>query len=254
MSKRPRPAAYTPAPAAARRAGGVAVRRPAQRNPFLVLGVVGGTVLLLAIILAFAISRGNDAASTATTTPAAGTPGAVTAIPLSGIGVLDPASGLAQPAKQAPKVGQAAPDFAWQSTSGRESLAGLRGHAVLLEFFAPWCPQCQQDVPLLNSLLTSYGARGLQILSVTASPYGRNYEKGSYAPVTTDDLSWYSSLYKTNYPMIFDSASRVFNLYGRGSSYPTFFIIDAKGMVRFSTTLSISNQDLEARVRAALPA
>jgi thiol-disulfide isomerase/thioredoxin len=142
-------------------------------------------------------------------------------------------------------VGQQAPDFDWLALSGPTRLSALRGHPVLIEFFAPWCGQCQQDVPLLNSFATSSTYKGLQVLSITASPYGRNYETtGSNALVTTYDVDWYRRTFKARYNFIFDPQNRIFNLFGWGQSYPTFYVIDARGVIRFATSTYIQDQDL----------
>jgi peroxiredoxin len=215
------------------------------------------TVAALVAILAVALSRsagGSAPTPTAVpTTNAAPAPNAAApdyggVTPLPHIGVLDNHAGLAQRGA-APKLGRSAPDFDWLTTAGALRLSSLRGHAVLLEFFAPWCPQCQQDVPLLNTLASQPQFKGLQVLSISGTPYGKDYEtKGSQAPISIDDLDWFRQHFGALYSFLYDPGSRVFNLYGYGSSYPTFFLIDANGIVRFTTSTSISNADLIAQV------
>src|SRR5262249_7626279 len=53
-------------------------------------------------------------------------------------------------------VGSAAPAFALGTPAGRKvALASLRGKAVLLEFFASWCPHCAAEAPHLRRLALS---------------------------------------------------------------------------------------------------
>jgi len=60
-------------------------------------------------------------------------------------------------------VPEAAPAVDVVTMDGRRvSLADLRGRPVVVEFFAPWCPECRRDVPRLNDL----AARGVNVLAV----------------------------------------------------------------------------------------
>jgi thiol-disulfide isomerase/thioredoxin len=49
------------------------------------------------------------------------------------------------------KVGSAAPDFTLTGVDGRPvKLSSLRGHVVVLTFFASWCHPCEKDMPALQ--------------------------------------------------------------------------------------------------------
>lgn len=243
--------------------------RPARRSQGLILlGLVLATVVVLGIILFWALQRSSTVATTAPTAiPAAtsavpagaGAPtqaiAPVTAVhgPVRGIGMLAPTSGSAKTAPATPKVGQAAPDFTWRTVSGQASLKGLRGHVVLLDFFAPWCPACQGEETWIASLLQAYGPQGLSVLGVSASPYGIHYEdQGSEVPISMGDLLSYKTSFHVAYPLVFDPQARVFNLYGGGSSFPSYYIIDRKGIVRFGTTTAVTEATLNQQIQAAL--
>jgi thiol-disulfide isomerase/thioredoxin len=229
--------------------------RQRRQSPILVLGFVALTVLILGAIMVFALSKSSN--TTATPATAVVTPGVATptpiAGPLAGIGILDPASGTATRAQATPAVGSKAPDFSWTTTTGRTSLSAMRGHPVLLEFFGAWCPACQQEVPLLNKLLATYGTKGLLVLSVTGSPYGIEYESaGNTAPVSMLDLLRYQKTLGVKYQQVLDPNTRVFNMYGFGTSFPTFYVIDRHGIVHYGTTVAVTAKDLTAQVKAAL--
>jgi cytochrome c biogenesis protein CcmG, thiol:disulfide interchange protein DsbE len=68
---------------------------------------------------------------------------------------------------QIARVGGPAP--AWTETSlpgPTLSLAGLRGKAVYLNFFATWCPPCNAEAPAINDIARTYGGKGLQVVGV----------------------------------------------------------------------------------------
>jgi cytochrome c biogenesis protein CcmG/thiol:disulfide interchange protein DsbE len=48
----------------------------------------------------------------------------------------------------------------------RVGLRDLRGHPVVLNFWASWCEPCREEAPLLEGLARDYGARGLVVVGV----------------------------------------------------------------------------------------
>jgi peroxiredoxin len=63
----------------------------------------------------------------------------------------------------------APPEFSLSTPAGRTvSLAGLRGHVVLLNFWATWCLDCRQEMPALEALHRRFGPRGLAVVGVNA--------------------------------------------------------------------------------------
>src|SRR5579872_6048674 len=66
-----------------------------------------------------------------------------------------------------PPEGVTAPEFSLQSLHGGAlSLSQLRGHVVLVNFFATWCPPCRRETPSLNAAEKKYAARGVIFLGV----------------------------------------------------------------------------------------
>jgi peroxiredoxin len=143
---------------------------------------------------------------------------------------LDPAISLL-------KVGSTAPNFTVRNITGDPvTLKSQRGHPVLLEFFAAWCPVCHAEAPIVHRLMTNYANKGLSTLAVLANPYGRNSEisRGNDLTIADKgDLTWYSTTYKANYPLLVDKTFSAVNRYGAGS-YPTLYVIDARGKVAFA--------------------
>jgi thiol-disulfide isomerase/thioredoxin len=57
--------------------------------------------------------------------------------------------------------------MSWTHTDDRiEKLSDLKGKAVILDFWATFCPPCKQEIPHLNSLLAKHGSQNLQIVGL----------------------------------------------------------------------------------------
>jgi peroxiredoxin len=66
-------------------------------------------------------------------------------------------------------TGRAAPDFTLSTVDGATAtLANEKGKVVVLDFWATWCPPCQESLPHLQdaSLNSSWADRGLVVWAV----------------------------------------------------------------------------------------
>jgi len=64
-------------------------------------------------------------------------------------------------------MGSVAPDFELQTLDGKNlKLSGLRGKAVLLNFWATYCGPCKLEMPWFVELQKEYGPQGFQIVGV----------------------------------------------------------------------------------------
>jgi thiol-disulfide isomerase/thioredoxin len=78
------------------------------------------------------------------------------------------------PNNQMPKTSKPMPpidvdpnSFGWRLIDGqRQKLADYRGKAVILDFWATYCPPCIEGIPHFNDLKRRYESEGLQIVGL----------------------------------------------------------------------------------------
>ncbi len=125
--------------------------------------------------------------------------------------------------KARPEVGALAPDFVLPNLDGQQvRLSDFRGRkAVLLMFWASWCPSCREEAPTNRRAHALYRDRGLEFLAVSIDQ-GSGAEEAIRAFVAEFNLS---------YRPLLDPRTEVFNLY-QGRFIPTMFLIDREGRIR----------------------
>jgi peroxiredoxin len=119
-----------------------------------------------------------------------------------------------------PRVGSVAPDFSIKDATGRTvQLSDLRGSVVLLNFWATWCPPCQEEVPALSRLNERLAGTAFRMVTISID------EGGSSAVESFFRASGY------RLPTLLDPADTVGKLYGI-TGVPETFIIDPQGVIR----------------------
>lgn len=120
-------------------------------------------------------------------------------------------------------------------------LSDLRGHVVLLDFWAAWCGPCHETFPRLRKWHENYQDKGLMIIGVT-NFFGR--AEGQL--LTRAEELQYLRDFKKKYSLPYGFAIAVSDQndlnYGV-SGIPTTFLIDRRGVVRF---ISIGSSDEES--------
>jgi cytochrome c biogenesis protein CcmG/thiol:disulfide interchange protein DsbE len=113
----------------------------------------------------------------------------------------------------------APPDFQLPDAAGRSvSLSQQRGHPVLLNFWATWCPPCVDEVPSLEDLARRLKGTDMRMLAVSVDDdwdkIRRFFPKGSDIGVLLDTSH--------NVPKTFGT-----------EMFPETFLIDAAGRIRY---------------------
>jgi thiol-disulfide isomerase/thioredoxin len=132
------------------------------------------------------------------------------------------------------------------------SLASLRGHPVLLFFWAHWCPDCKAEAPVLAALKNAYGPKGLVLVGPTRL-YG--YVAGGEEAAPAAEKQYIEQVRRRYYAALADMpvplSAASFLTYG-ASTTPTLILIDAKGVVRFYHPGAVSERELSVRIQALL--
>lgn len=119
------------------------------------------------------------------------------------------------------------------------TLAALRGKVVWLNFFATWCPPCQQETPILRGLSDTYRDRGLEVIGV------------SVQETTATDVQAYAARYRLRYTIGFDAYGHVLREY-RVFALPTQFFIDVDGVIRHVVSGPIDEEGARALIESML--
>ena len=141
-------------------------------------------------------------------------------------------------------AGKDAPDFALKLVANAPentsdvSVSGLRGHAVLLDFWATWCGPCRAELPIVDKIAQRYRGQGLAVVGVNTSD-----QSGSAAR--------YAKGHGLTYPIALDTGDSAANAYGV-ESLPTLVVISKTGKVVAFRSGETSEADLDELVKRAL--
>jgi peroxiredoxin len=122
---------------------------------------------------------------------------------------------------QAPQTGFTAPDIALETSSGDLlELRDLRGQAVILNFWASWCPPCRAEMPAFQQAVDEFADTDLIVLGVNST------SQDSLANVEK-----FIQEYQLKFTIPLDiqgQASRSYQVL----SLPTTFFIDREGIIK----------------------
>ncbi|MBV8343982.1 MAG: TlpA family protein disulfide reductase [Candidatus Eremiobacteraeota bacterium] len=136
------------------------------------------------------------------------------------------------------RVGRAAPGWSEPSLPGPSlTLASLHGKAIYLNFFATWCPPCNQEAPAIDALARRYGSRGLQVVGVDVLENARK-------------ASQFRDEHRLSYPVVIDGGTLRDQYAVNG--LPVHVFIDRGGIVRKIVVGEISASDMRSNVERLL--
>jgi cytochrome c biogenesis protein CcmG/thiol:disulfide interchange protein DsbE len=114
----------------------------------------------------------------------------------------------------------------------------LRGHPVVLDFWATWCGPCQAEAPIVNALSQRFKDKGLVVIGVN-----------------TSDAEGLAAMYAAKkgltFPIVYDEGNAIANKY-RVDNLPTLFVVSKDGKIIAERHGVTSDADLERLVRQVL--
>jgi len=137
----------------------------------------------------------------------------------------------------------AAPNFTLPQLDGRGDIAlrSLRGKVVVLNFWASWCPPCQEEAPLFNQIQDTYRRRGVAVVGIDSQDFA-------------NDARAFARRLHVNYTLVRDSSNDVTNRWGVTSGFPVTFVIDRSGAVQKMFSTQVDGQMLQSALRPLLRA
>jgi cytochrome c biogenesis protein CcmG/thiol:disulfide interchange protein DsbE len=136
--------------------------------------------------------------------------------------------------------GGGTPRFDVRTLDGaRLATESLRGHVVLVNVWATWCLPCRAEMPLLEGMYQRHRDRGFVLA-------GFSVDRGP-----PEDVAGFVRERHITYPIAIVGEQQLTAL-GGVQGYPTSFLLDRQGRVRFRVVGPIAPVSLELAVRRLL--
>jgi len=118
-----------------------------------------------------------------------------------------------------PVIGAKVADFELLDVDGaRHKLSDYAGQAILLNFWATWCPHCRSEMPTFQEVYAARAGEGVVIIAISV---------GEMA----DTVAQFAQEGGLTFPVLLDPTGEVGSLY-QVSGIPASFFVDRTGAIR----------------------
>lgn len=125
-------------------------------------------------------------------------------------------------------AGTEAPDFTLTAPDGQQvTLSSFRGHYVVLDFWASWCPDCRKDLPDIQAAYTEHQPEGVVFIGVSFDDDRTRW---------TDAISGFGLTYLQVSELKKWKETEISPLY-HIKWIPTMYVIDPEGKVVLGTVM-----------------
>jgi cytochrome c biogenesis protein CcmG, thiol:disulfide interchange protein DsbE len=129
------------------------------------------------------------------------------------------------------EIGESVPGFSLPVASNSPAgpagpsvqLSDYRGHVLVLNFWAPWCPPCVEEAPSLESFAAKVRPMGVEVLGASECHDCEVADEEDPAA-----LGAFISKFHVTYPIAHDRSRALATRYGT-LQFPETYIIDRKG-------------------------
>jgi thiol-disulfide isomerase/thioredoxin len=105
-------------------------------------------------------------------------------------------------------------------------LGNFRGHVVIINFWATWCPPCRHEIPTLKKFYKSERGKGVIVVGINVNN-------------SLEGVRSFVKQYNIMYPVVYAS-SEVISDYGGVNEIPQTFFISKNGRMMFHWVGEIS--------------
>lgn len=132
-----------------------------------------------------------------------------------------------------------APDLTLENVNGRfESLEDYRGQVVLVNNWATWCPPCKAEMPTLVDFYNDHSSEGLDVIAIEAGE-------------PKDHVLQFVEEFRLSFSVWLDPNSLALDAF-KNLNLPSSYVIDRKGIIRYTWTGEINREMLEQYVTPLL--
>lgn len=135
-----------------------------------------------------------------------------------------------------PQPAERRPDFTLHDLDGKpRAISEWDGQVVLVNFWAPWCKPCREEMPMLMQLQRDLGSRGLQVLGLAIDD--------------PEPVRRFANELRINYPVLTDLVAvlQVQEAYG-DTRLPYSVLIDRQGNIVLRKAGELKRPEIEAHI------